>query len=164
MLSYSFGPHRVRPPLGASSPRVYELQKSILLVWRLVFNSLTFFQFSTNLCTLPVPDVPQRHEPKSLGYYITVVVGSYSSTKMQSTFSIALADWTSIFWKNFNQNLFLRKKYQKSFSLSENMESRLLTSGKMFFEQTNLYWNWSKSKPLGDEKKKKYQYYSLFIY
>ena len=44
MLSYSFGPHLQRPPLGASSPGVCELQKSNLLVWRLVLNSLTFFK------------------------------------------------------------------------------------------------------------------------
>ena len=46
MPSYSFGPHLERPPWGARSLRVCELQKSILLVWRLVLNSLTFFKFS----------------------------------------------------------------------------------------------------------------------
>ena len=44
MLSYSFGTHLERPPYGTSSPRVCELQKSNLLVWRLVLNSLTFFK------------------------------------------------------------------------------------------------------------------------
>ncbi len=115
MLSYSFGPK------GASLPRVCELQKSNLFVWRLVLNSLTFFKSHTNLRALPVRDVTltlslrfvsdywdisewhvrsvrahtlppasrlhptnpraepkgpqpnqtQRHEPKSLGYFIT---------------------------------------------------------------------------------------------
>ncbi len=41
------------------------LPKSILLVWRLVFNSLTFFQFSTNLCALPVRDVTRTPSPVS---------------------------------------------------------------------------------------------------
>ena len=66
MLSYSFDPHLERPPLGASSSRVCELQKSILLVWRPAFNSLTFFRFPTNLRALPVRDVTRTLSPRSV--------------------------------------------------------------------------------------------------
>ena len=42
MLSYSFGPHLERHPQGANSPASASSQKSNLLGWRLVFNSLDF--------------------------------------------------------------------------------------------------------------------------
>ena len=44
MPSYSFGPNLVQHPRRANSSRLNELQKSNLLVWRLVFNSLNFLQ------------------------------------------------------------------------------------------------------------------------
>ena len=77
MPSYSFGPYLVRHPRRANSSRLSEPQKSNFLVRRLVFISLTFFLFSTNLCALPVRDVTRTPSPVSSQTIVTFLSDTF---------------------------------------------------------------------------------------
>ena len=81
--SYSFGPHLERPPLGASSLRVCEIQKSILLVWHLVLNSLNFLQIPKILFALPVHDVTHTSSPISSSQAIVTSLSGTSAPRVR---------------------------------------------------------------------------------
>ena len=72
MPSYSFCPYLVRQPWRANSSRLSEPQKSNLLVRRLVFNSLTFFEILKILRAPPARDVTRTLSPVSSSQAIIV--------------------------------------------------------------------------------------------
>ena len=97
MPSYLFGPYLVRHPRRANSSRLSEPQKSNLLVWRLVFNSLNFLQIPQNLRALPVRDVTRTLSPVSSSQAI-VTLYYRKNTLIYKKISISHASISMFLW------------------------------------------------------------------
>ena len=92
MLSYSFGPHLMRPQEGTRSPRVCELQKLILLVWRLNLNS-NWNSLTSVLTELYNSSTPTQSPTRFLESH----VGSSSSGNNCHAFHRSLSSGASVY-------------------------------------------------------------------